>query len=134
MWFRSAVERIFNIARLPRPTCDVFSERASPEQPDARTVICSVHDWLYALEVMDKKGDALQPKVIESRILGIVEDVGERVKNGEKATPISVLTADHRDKWAGVRRHAQVSIRSFTLAIYRTRPICSRSLPVTRRH
>ena len=96
------MEKIFNIARLPRPVCDHFSHPPPPDDRAARTIICAVRDWFYAIEVLDEQGQAIEPKRLEARILDVVNDAGKRLQAGEEAVPVSVLSADNRDVWAEV--------------------------------
>lgn len=62
-----------------------------------------MHDWFYAIEVCDEHGSALSAKALEGNILGAVRDVMKRLEQGERAVPVSVLSADERDKWAEVK-------------------------------
>lgn len=93
---------MFNIARLPRPGCDVFSSVPSMNSPAARTIICAIQDWFYAIDVIDENQRPISPKSLETRIVQVVADAGKRLEAGEQAVPISVLSADHRDTWAEV--------------------------------
>lgn len=59
-----------------------------------------VHDWFYTVDVLDNDLKVIPVQELERRILGIVLDVSERLNAGSSAVPISVLSADERDKWA----------------------------------
>ena len=93
---------MFNIARLPRAVCDIFSTHPSPIEPAARTILLTARDWFYTIDVLEDDGAPVPPKVLEARIAEVVVDAGERLKNGQQAVPISVLSADDRDIWAKV--------------------------------
>lgn len=95
---------MFNICRIPRASCDAFSTLPHLPSWNARTILVSVHDWLYALEVLDEELEPISPAEIERSILEIVGDVSTRIRERERVVPISVLTADDRDRWAEVRR------------------------------
>lgn len=93
---------MFNIARLPRSGCDVFSSVPSLNSPAARTIICVIRDWFYAIDVLDENQRPIPPGSLEIRIVQVVADAGKRLEAGEQAIPISVLSTDHRDTWAEV--------------------------------
>ena len=59
-------------------------------------------DWMYAVDVVAPDGNPLPPNAIESSLRAVVSDVGERIKKGEHAVCVSVLTTDDRDRWAVV--------------------------------
>lgn len=69
--------------------------------PNKRKVVVLIHDFFYAIEVYDKKWSKVSPAEIEKQLLACVQDVELRLRD-ETATPIGVLTADHRDRWAEV--------------------------------
>ncbi|KAI0784600.1 acyltransferase ChoActase/COT/CPT [Abortiporus biennis] len=98
-WFRHSASLIFNISRIPQPKCDSFSALPDPSDPTARSILLSLHDWFYSVEVLDSQSNVIPAREIENRILKVVNDVQSRLKNGERAVPISVLSADHRDHW-----------------------------------
>lgn len=99
IWFRTSVDKIFNTCRIPRPVCDEFSAVPPSSQPSARTLLVTVHDWYYLLDVVDDHQNLLSPSKLERMLREVVEDASERLARGEVAVPISVLTADHRDRW-----------------------------------
>ena len=72
--------------------------------PSARVITLCVHDWLYAVEVLDEDLQIITMRELERRLLGIVLDVAERMTQGSSAPLISVLGADDRDQWAKVRQ------------------------------
>ncbi|KAH8099965.1 acyltransferase ChoActase/COT/CPT [Cristinia sonorae] len=100
IWFRRTTSHIFNRSRLPRPSCDVFSTPPSASDRSSRTILLCVHDWFYAVDVLDDSFQPLPVRELEKRILGIVADVHRRLSEGASAVPISVLGADDRDQWA----------------------------------
>ena len=93
---------MFNTARLPRPHCDTFSGIPSIEDAYARSIVVSVHNWLYAVEVIDVDRNLISARDLESRLLSVISDVDRRIGDGEVAVPVSVLSADHRDLWTKV--------------------------------
>ncbi|TCD69360.1 hypothetical protein EIP91_007916 [Steccherinum ochraceum] len=105
LWFRRATSSIFNTARIPRPTCDALSSAPAPSEPSARVVLLCVHDWTYAVDVLDSNLNLITVAELEKRILGVVLDVSERLEQAHTAVPISVLGADDRDRWAQNLQH-----------------------------
>ena len=93
---------MFNIARLPRPQCDVFSTLPPNGEPFARSILVSIRDWLYVVEVIDAKHGLITPPALEARLRGVIADVDNRLARSETAPLISVLSADHRDRWTKV--------------------------------
>ncbi|GJE88614.1 choline/carnitine O-acyltransferase [Phanerochaete sordida] len=100
IWFRKSADKIFNTCRIPRPVCDQFSEVPTPAQPSARTLLVAARDWFYILEVVDEQQNPVSPAELERILREVAEDVSRRLEEGESAVPISVLSADHRDRWA----------------------------------
>ncbi|KAI0734125.1 acyltransferase ChoActase/COT/CPT [Fomitopsis betulina] len=105
IWLRDTAAKMFNISRLPQPTCDALSTRPSTVDHDARKILVMIHDWFYVVEVLDKDLRVLEPAEIERRLLAVVADVNTRLSQGRAATAISVLTADDRDRWAENLHH-----------------------------
>ena len=62
-----------------------------------------VNDWTYAVEVYDENRLLLSAENIEQRLRSVVQDATQRIQAGEKAVPVGILSADHRDTWADVR-------------------------------
>lgn len=99
---------MFNIARIPEPHCDTFSEPPHPSSPAARSILLMLHDWCYSVMVYRPPcSDSTRPKLlspgeIEARIRAVVLDVEQRIASGEKPLPVGVLSADERDRWANV--------------------------------
>jgi hypothetical protein len=91
---------MFNVARLPQLQCDSFSLLPPDASPNARSIVVVVHDWFYAVEVLDSSCRLMTPRELERRLYAIVLDVNNRILQGEAGVPISVLTADSRDNWA----------------------------------
>ncbi len=102
IWFRTTTSQVFNTARIPKPSCDTFSTPPSPSDPTSRTLLVSVHDWLYVIEVVDERLNVIPMRELECRLMGVVKDVARRIHEGQTPVPVSVLTTDHRDRWAEV--------------------------------
>ncbi|KAK7033217.1 carn-acyltransf domain-containing protein [Favolaschia claudopus] len=101
LWLRESVSKMFNIARIPKPSCDILSKPPRGSNAEARKIYVMIHRWCYAISVYD---DASPPHSIsvqdlETRIRSAVTDAEKRLSAGEKAVPIAVLTADDRDRW-----------------------------------
>ncbi|KAJ7593323.1 acyltransferase ChoActase/COT/CPT [Mycena floridula] len=104
VWLRDSVEKMFNIARIPRPSCDILSQ--SPvSNPNANQVIVMVHGFCYKITALSSNDSLLGFHDLERRILGVVRDVEARISSGEKAFPVGVLSADSRNTWAKNLQH-----------------------------
>lgn len=126
---------MFNTARIPHPGCDSFSHRPSQTDVSARSVLVSIHDWLYTVEVIDANDELLPVQALENRVRSIVSDVDRRLTAGEVAVPVSVLTTDERDRWADVRRQVTWSgSEPLTKSVPRINDISYRSPQVIKQH
>ncbi|KAI0091303.1 acyltransferase ChoActase/COT/CPT [Irpex rosettiformis] len=105
VWFHNSANKIFNTSRLPCRGCDIFSPLAPDGSPFARSVLVSVHDWIYAVEVIDPTHTLVPPCEIEKRLRSVIRDVHHRISNEEIAVPVSVLGTDNRDRWAENLEH-----------------------------
>lgn len=103
LWFQEAVAKIFNTCRVPQPHCDSLSPQPPPHVSNARKILVMVNDWTYAVEVYDENRLLLSVDNIEQRVRSVVQDVMLRMEAGEKAVPVGILSADHRDRWTEVR-------------------------------
>ncbi|KAF8740072.1 hypothetical protein AX14_008708 [Amanita brunnescens Koide BX004] len=106
IWLRENVSKMFNIGRTPQPFCDVLAEAANPStDPSARKVLVMLHNWFYTITAYDLPNPSyshlrlLEPREIASQLRAIVFDVEQRLAEGERAVPIGILSADHRDRW-----------------------------------
>lgn len=95
---------MFNIARIPKPTCDILSKPARADNPEAQKIYVMIHGWCYAIPVYDPDSASKPVSVqeIEARIRSAVIDAQQRLDAGEKSVPIGVLSADERDRWTQV--------------------------------
>ncbi|KAI0671738.1 acyltransferase ChoActase/COT/CPT [Trametes maxima] len=100
LWFRHAALRIFNTCRVPQRECDIFSPLPPLTDADARKVVVEVADWMYAIETIAPGGTPLPADVIEKRLRAVISDAQARLRRGERAAPVGVLTTDDRDHWA----------------------------------
>ena len=116
IWFRYSTDRIFNVCRIPQPTCDTASLPPPASHLSARTLLVSVHDWFYAVDVVRDDHSPISPRELEVMLHEVVADVARRKRAGEAAVPISVLSADHRDRWTKVRMtfsmHGDVALKA----------------------
>ena len=94
---------MWNIARVPRPSCDILTEKPDLSSPDARSIIVLIHDFFYVVEVYDESSKLYSPGVIERRLWSCVHDVEQKLASGERAKPVGILGTDDRDRWAEVR-------------------------------
>ena len=103
VWLNNSNRRMWNIARVPRPGCDILTDKPQLYSPDARSIIVLIHDFFYVVEVYDESCKPHDPATIERRLWSCVHDVERRLASGERAKPIGILTADDRDRWTAVR-------------------------------
>jgi len=94
---------MWNIARVPRPNCDILTTKPQLSSPDARSIVVLIHDFFYVVEVYDESRKPHSPGLIEWRLWSCVRDVERRLALGERAKPIGILGTDDRDLWAEVR-------------------------------
>ena len=103
IWLNNSNRKMWNIARAPRPGCDILTTKPQLSSPDARSIVVLIHDFFYVVEVYDESCKPYSPGVIERRLWSCVRDVERRVASGERAKPIGILGTDDRDRWAEVR-------------------------------
>jgi hypothetical protein len=101
-WLGRSSSKMWNIARVPYPTCDVLTTKPHPSSPDARSIVVLIHDFFYLVEVQDESCKLHSPGVIERRLWSCVRDVERRLASGEQAKPIGILSTDDRDRWTKV--------------------------------
>lgn len=90
---------MFNTSRIPQADCDVLSE-PSPSHPASSSVVVMVHGWFYSVPV-----SSLSPSAIANHLESIVHDADYRLSHGDKAVPLGILSADHRDTWTSNLSH-----------------------------
>ena len=103
LWFQEAVAKIFNTSRIPQLYCDSLSPQPPPHVPNSRKILVMVNDWTYAIETYDDNRQLLCVDTIEQHLRNVVQDVTRRIRAGEEAVPVGILSADHRDRWTEVR-------------------------------
>jgi hypothetical protein len=102
LWFQEAVAKIFNTCRIPQPNCDSLSPQPPTYVPNSRKLLVMVNDWTYAIEAYDENRSLLAVDIIEQHLRSVVQDATWRIQSGEKAVPVGILGADHRDRWTEV--------------------------------
>ncbi|KAF8206302.1 acyltransferase ChoActase/COT/CPT [Mycena galopus ATCC 62051] len=103
LWLRESTSKLFNIARIPKPSCDILSKPPRAGNPEAQKIYVMVYGWCYAIPVYEPASISVQE--LEARIRAVVIDAQQRLAAGEKAVHIGVLTADDRDKWTQNLQH-----------------------------
>jgi hypothetical protein len=103
VWLNDSNRKMWNVARVPRPNCDVLTTQPQPSSPDARSIVVLIHDFFYAVEVYSESRKPHTPAAIERQLWSCVRDVQRKLSSGERAKPIGILTTDDRDRWAKVR-------------------------------
>ncbi|KAJ6531909.1 carnitine acetyltransferase [Mycena capillaripes] len=107
LWLRESTAKLFNMARIPKPSCDILSKPPRASNPEAQKIYIMIRGCCYAIPVYHPSSP---PKLIaaheiETRIRSAVVDAEQRLAAGEKAVPIGALTADERDRWTQNLRH-----------------------------
>ena len=102
VWLNNSNRKMWNIARVPHPNCDILTEKPHPLSPDARSMVVLLHDFFYAVEVYDGSCEPHAPATIEQRLWSCVRDVERRLASGEQAKPVGIFTTDDRDQWTEV--------------------------------
>ncbi|KAJ7126880.1 carnitine acetyltransferase [Mycena epipterygia] len=107
IWLRESVAKMFNIARIPKPICDILSKPPHASNPDAQKIYVMLHGWCYAIPVYHPTSPPklLDVQELETRMRSVVIDAQQRLAAGEKAVPIGALTADERDRWSQNLQH-----------------------------
>lgn len=109
IWLRESTSKMFNTARIPQLHCDTLS--APPPKPHslpARSILVMFHNFCYTIPIYSTSGKLALPRDIYRRLRNVVADVDSRLKAGEKAFPIGVLSSDDRDIWAKVRKRTLI--------------------------
>jgi carnitine O-acetyltransferase len=136
IWLRESTSKMFNIARIPQPSCDVLS--TPPREPHslaARSILVMFHNFCYTIPVYSPTGDPASPREIYRKLQKVVGDVDERVKSGEQAFPIGILSADDRGIWANVRDISPHPVSpNLPTSVYRISPTYFHFLPRTGHH
>ncbi|KAG1804982.1 acyltransferase ChoActase/COT/CPT [Suillus plorans] len=104
VWLLTNTEKMFNTCRLPRAGADVLATR-NPASEYAQDIMLMLHDFVYTVRVCEDDRTPLPVQIIEDRIRAVVLDVIHRMKSGESAVPVGVLTSDDRDRWAENYQH-----------------------------
>ncbi|KAJ7274287.1 carnitine acetyltransferase [Mycena haematopus] len=107
LWLRESTSKMFNIARIPKPSCDILSKPPRAANPEAQKIYVMIHGWCYAIPVYEPTSapKSVSVQEIETRIRSAVIDAQQRLAAGEKVVPIGVLTADERDRWTQNLQH-----------------------------
>ncbi|KAF9451885.1 acyltransferase ChoActase/COT/CPT [Macrolepiota fuliginosa MF-IS2] len=106
IWLRESTSKMFNVARIPQPHCDTLSQPPpKPHSLHARSLLVMFHNFCYTIPIYSPSGELALPRDIYRRLRSIIADVDGRLKSGEKAFPIGVLSADNRDTWAKNLNH-----------------------------
>lgn len=87
---------------MPQLHCDIPSPDPPHSSSDAHKMIIMIRDWFYAIDAYHPNGTLISPNDMEKRIRSAVWDVGRRMRAGEAAVPVGILSSDERDRWAKV--------------------------------
>ncbi|DBA00919.1 TPA: hypothetical protein N0F65_006119 [Lagenidium giganteum] len=106
--------RMFNTCVIPGEECDEM--RSYPH--DAKHIIVLRNNCIWALQVMDDKGEEL-PLADILRQMELVREEATGLFDLERYPPVSVLTSDNRTRWAKARNHImeldEVNKKSFDM-------------------
>jgi hypothetical protein len=61
-----------------------------------------LHDWCYAMDVLDRADMPIPVAEIEARMWNAIRDANGRRQRGEEPVPVGVLTTHDRNTWAKV--------------------------------
>ena len=84
MWLNNVNRKVWNIARVPRPNCDVPIAKPQLSSPDARSIIVLIRDFFYVAGVYDESCKPHPPELLNGC------GVERRLASGERAKPLGL--------------------------------------------
>src|SRR6516164_4366688 len=70
IWLRDSTSKMFNIARIPMPHCDILSSPPPPSS-QALKLLLMIHNWCYSISVYHPPHSPSQtPKLMNPREIG----------------------------------------------------------------
>ncbi|KAK0500408.1 acyltransferase ChoActase/COT/CPT [Armillaria luteobubalina] len=105
IWLRESTSKMFNVARIPRSSCDVLSDVPPPTDPSAYDIVVIVHGWFYRVTAMESPSVSTDVGHLARYLEAVVSDAEQRLLNGEEPISIGVLSADDRDTWSNNLQH-----------------------------
>ncbi|KAK0193843.1 acyltransferase ChoActase/COT/CPT [Armillaria mellea] len=100
-----STSKMFNVARIPRPSCDILSTVPPPTDPSTYNIVVIVHGWFYRVTVMESPSVSTDVAHLARYLEAVVSDAEQRLLDGEEPIPIGVLSADDRDTWSNNLQH-----------------------------
>ncbi|KAG7444677.1 acyltransferase ChoActase/COT/CPT [Guyanagaster necrorhizus] len=100
IWLRESTSKMFNVARIPKHSCDVLSPVPLPTDPFAYNIVVMVHGWFYRVSVMESPSVSMDVGHLARYLEAVVSDAEQRLIDGEEPVSIGLLSADDRDKWS----------------------------------
>ncbi|PBK75715.1 acyltransferase ChoActase/COT/CPT [Armillaria solidipes] len=105
LWLRESTSKMFNVARIPRPTYDTLSAVPPPTDPFTHDIVAMVHGWFYRVAVMESPSVSTDVGHLARYLEAVVSDAEQRMLDGEEPVLIGVLSADNRDTWSNNLQH-----------------------------
>ncbi|KAK0223286.1 acyltransferase ChoActase/COT/CPT [Armillaria fumosa] len=105
IWLRESTSKIFNVARIPRLSCDILSDVPLPTDPSTYDIVVIVHGWFYRVTVMESPSVSTDVGHLARYLEAVVSDAEQRLLDGEEPISIGVLSADDRDTWSNNLQH-----------------------------
>ncbi|KAG7451241.1 acyltransferase ChoActase/COT/CPT [Guyanagaster necrorhizus] len=100
IWLRESTSKMFNVARIPKHSCDILSPVPLPTDPFAYNIVVMVHGWFYRVSVMESPSVSMDVGHLARYLEAVVSDAEQRLIDGEEPVSIGLLSADDRDKWS----------------------------------
>ncbi|KAK0204849.1 acyltransferase ChoActase/COT/CPT [Desarmillaria ectypa] len=100
IWLRESTSKMFNVARIPKPSCDTLSPVLPPTDPSTYNIVVMVHGWFYKITVMESHSVSIDVSHLARYLEAVVSDAEQRLIDGEEPVSIGVLSADDRDTWS----------------------------------
>ncbi|KAK0469707.1 acyltransferase ChoActase/COT/CPT [Desarmillaria tabescens] len=100
IWLRESTSKMFNVARIPMPSCDILSTVPPPTDRSTYNIVVMVHGWFYKVTVMESPSISTDVGHLARYLEAVVSDAEQRLADGEEPISIGVLSADDRDIWS----------------------------------
>ncbi|CAO3625399.1 unnamed protein product [Cunninghamella blakesleeana] len=91
---------VFSTTRIP----DLPRDRVISHYPaTAKHITVIYKDQLFSVDVIGPNGETLSTKAIENQLKQVVDEINSKPSD-QHQLPIGVLTSEHRDTWAKIRK------------------------------
>lgn len=93
------------MARIPKPSCDIIKQ-ASSEDPNSKKILIMIRNHFYLINPYNEIQQFVGVNEIFRKLQACASDALQ-----SHAIPLSLLSADDRDKWAEVNCVYHVKIK-----------------------